>query len=78
MDINKHIISRLEDIGSARTLLSEILKNDLFDNLSKHNPYWDSEDSLSDEKLYDIRMNLGAMEDKLMEIYIKLKLEDDE
>lgn len=80
MEIGKHIINRLENIGFARALLDGILGNSLFDNLSKHNPYWDSADLIAGEKLYDVRVGLRNVEDGLLQISQVLKQDanDDE
>lgn len=69
----KQLIARIEDIGSARTILAKLLDHELFSDLSKHNPYWNSEDSVEYEKLYDTRVSLSAIQDDLFEIYLLLK-----
>lgn len=77
MDLNKNVISRLEDIGAARMLVAGILGHSIFDNLSKHNPYWESDDSISNEKLYDTRVELTFIEDELLKVADVLKKESD-
>lgn len=71
--MTKQLIARIEDIGSARTILAKLLDHDLFLDLSKHNPYWNSEDSVAYEKLYDTRVGLSQIHDDLFEIYLLLK-----
>jgi hypothetical protein len=80
MEMSKHIINRLENIGFVRALLDGILGNSIFDNLSKHNSYWDSADSIAGEKLYDVRIGLRDVEDGLLKISEVLKQDayDDE
>lgn len=63
------IIQRLEDIGRAKEKLIELMGYEIFDNLSKHNPYFDSEHSIESDKLYDLRMKLAHIQDCLCNIY---------
>jgi hypothetical protein len=78
MDLNKNVISRLEDIGAARMLVAGILGHSIFDDLSKHNPYWESTDSVACEKLYDTRCELRAIEEGLLQVASVLKKDLDE
>jgi len=74
--LSKCILKRLEDIGCAREKLQSIIDEDIFENLSKHNPYWDSEHEKESEKLYDIRIKLAYFKEKLWEIYSTLSQEN--
>jgi hypothetical protein len=78
MDLSKNLISRLEDIGAARMLVAGILGHSIFDNLSKHNPYWESTDSVACEKLYDTRVELACIEDELLKVASVLKKDLDD
>ena len=63
------LINRIEAIGEARSLLRQLLRNqDLFGDLSKHNEYFDSNHIEESEKLHDLRMRIGNIEDKITEI----------
>lgn len=68
-EINIQIIKRLEDIGTAKQLLKELISDNLFDDLSKHNPYWESIHEVEDDKLHDLRMKLMYLHEKIGEIY---------
>ena len=58
------VIRRLEEIGVAREKLNVIMEDEIWLDLSKHNPYWHSDD----DKLNDVRMKLSYIGDKLWEI----------
>ena len=71
------LISRVKDIGRCVGMLDAAISNSpLFENLSKHNPYWEHVDNVADDKLHDIRLQLCALQDKLEEI--RCVLNDDE
>lgn len=74
--ICKCFIKRIEDIGQAKEMLKNILECDLFDNLSKHNPYWESDYEVEYDKLYDLRMKLSSLEEKLLDLNMILSSED--
>ena len=63
------VIKYIKNIGVAEEKLRVVLDSDLFLNLSKHNPFWDSEDPLISEKLYDIRMKLSFLNDQIYDAY---------
>ena len=67
-DFPMAMISRLEDIGRVKEKLLTILKDNVFKNLSKHNPYWDSEHETAADKLDDCRMKFGYIHDQLWDI----------
>ena len=71
------ILQRLEDIGRAKQMIKSILDDDIFDTLSKHNPYWDSEHEVESEKLYDCRMKFGLVQDNLWGLYSILDKEEE-
>ena len=71
------IISRLEDIGRAREHLKSILDDDAFENLSKHNPYFDSEHEVEADKLDDLRRKLSCISDKLWDLSAILTKQED-
>lgn len=67
------VINRLEDIGRAQVKLNAILEHDIFENLSKHNLYWQSEHELESVKLCSIRMQLSSINDSLFELWEVIK-----
>lgn len=75
--LTNKVISRLEDIGRAKQMIKSILDDDIFDTLSKHNPYWDSEHEVESEKLYDCRMKFGLIQDNLWGLYSILDKEEE-
>lgn len=74
----KLMVSRIEHIGRAHQALFRLLQDDIFENLSKHNPYWESEHEAENDKLYDTRMKLSCLNDNLWDIMRILTLETDE
>lgn len=70
-------ISRIEDIGRAREKLKTILDDDIFDTLSKHNPYWDSEYEVESDKLDDLRRKFSCFSETLWDLYGILHKEED-
>ena len=69
----------LLNVGEARKLVKDILNDDVFDNLSKHNPYFDSEHDKEDQKLEDLRWALNRIQDALHKIWELIEApEDDE
>lgn len=69
-------LDRIESIGEARYRLISLLDNELFDDLSKHNPYWDSKYENECDKLYTIRCALKWLEEELLEIVSVLNKEN--
>lgn len=61
-DLSLAMIERIQKSGHALCILEEVLFNDIFHNLSKHNPFWASSDEMD-----DLRMKLGSIQDKLLE-----------
>ena len=62
------IVKRLEDLGKAKILLSQILKDETFEDLRKHNNYWDSEHEKEADKLDDIRLKIQGIEYQLYDL----------
>lgn len=71
------VIKRLEDIGRAQQKLKSILDDDIFDNLSKHDPYWDSEHEPEADRFHDVRMKLNCMRDNLWDLWAILRNEEE-
>ena len=66
--LSKCIVKRIEDIGRARECLKLILDEDIFEDTSKHNPYWHSDHEKESEKLYDLRMKISFLDAKLWDL----------
>ena len=67
-DITKEILKRLEDVGKGRQILHDILENDIFEHLNKHNPLWHSEHESEYTRFYEIRMKIMALEEALYDL----------
>ena len=76
--MNKHLIRHLHNVGQAQLRIKELLARDIFDTLSKHNPYWDSEHELEGEKLEEARCQLSGIQYELEAIQEALSLPEDE
>ena len=62
--LNKVLLS-IQLLGQIKEKLNNILDDRLFNDLSKHNPYWNSEHEVEYEKLYDTRCALSTFENQL-------------
>ena len=68
-ELARQMIDKISDIGRIEILLKEVLDNELFDDLSKHNPYWqDTEQAKAEDRLYQIRWKLSAIKDGLWSV----------
>lgn len=67
-DLSDKILKRIQDMGRIEERIKSILDQEIFEQLSKHNPYWDSEDEKTCDKFYDLRMTLSAIYDNLWDI----------
>lgn len=59
----------IRDSGRALQIISELSDMEIFDNLSKHNPYFDSVHEVESDKLYDLRCKLSYIHEKLLEAW---------
>lgn len=76
--MHKDLISHLHNIGKAQLLVKQLLSRDIFETLSKHNPWWDSEHETENEKLEEARCQLNGIQYELWEIQEALSLPEDE
>lgn len=74
--IHSDIISRIEDIGRAKSMLKYILNDPVFEVLSQDHPYWYSPDAKMREKLDAIRHRLSCISDNLCDLMRVLKREN--
>jgi len=75
--LSTDVITRLEDIGRAQQKLKSIIDDDIFDNLSKHDPFWDSTYESECDRLHDIRMKLNCLRDNLWDLWAILRREEE-
>ncbi len=66
-------VEEFKRVGEARYMLNELKFHELFDNLSKHNPWWDSEHEIEGDKLEDIRMQLSFIHSRFIDVLDKLR-----
>ncbi len=71
------MIKRIEDMGRCREKLKSILDDDIFEMLSKHNPYWDSKHAEEEDKLDYLRMKLTCISDNLWDLMQILQNDED-
>ncbi len=76
-NLSNIVIRKIQDMARAEVMLLQVLENDLFRDLSKHNPYWESEHEIESEKLYDTRCKLSCIKDILWDVFGSLKGEED-
>lgn len=78
---NKDLSSRMVDavirLGRAQQYLKNLMETDIFNNLSKHDPNWNSTDEQQADFLDDLRMGLGSLNDNLWTLVGILNPEDE-
>ncbi len=62
------MISQIKDMGRIQEKLNVLRSDEIFDNLSKHNQYFDSQYELEADKLDDLRRKLACIRESLDEI----------
>ncbi len=62
----------LVNVGICVEKLRNIITNDIFGNLSKHNPWYDSQHQEEADKLDELRRTLVLVNDEIDEILFKL------
>jgi len=62
------IINRLIAIGTAKEKILQLLDADYFDELSKHNDYWDSSHGEEGDKLDECRMRFKHVYEVLWDV----------
>lgn len=67
-DLAKHLVKRIEDLGRIRELLKGVLRNEIFDELSKHDEWWHSAHLEEGEKLDELRRTFIGLQDELWTI----------
>lgn len=60
----------VHNTGKAYAKLDGLIRHEMFDNLSKHNPYWDSEHEIESDKLHDIRMRLQTIQETISDVMV--------
>lgn len=65
-------------VGICIEKLRNIVTDDVFDNLSKHNPYFDSEYQVEANKLAELRRALVMVKEEVWYIIMQLEPKDDE
>lgn len=68
------IINRLQDIGRAEHILIELASEEWTDKLSKHDPYWFEDPSVT--KLDECRHKLKRIHEKLWDAIKYLRKEE--
>ncbi len=56
-------------LGRATERLHELMKLEIFETLSKHDPEWESEHEKEADKLDEARRTLSMLQDNLWDIY---------
>lgn len=64
--MHKDLINYLKQIGIAEQILQDLLSDEIFSKLSKHDKYWECEDE-NDDRLHDIRFKFLYFQDKIMD-----------
>ncbi len=69
------VIERIQSIGRMEEKLENLMNYEVFDDLSKHNPFFHSTDEIASDKLHDLRMKLAYIFDQICDIYALTKNE---
>ena len=67
-DLAKECLNRIQNMGRAEERLRELLRDEVFEMLSKHNPYWDSEHEVEAERLDFARRKFSGIQNDLWDI----------
>lgn len=78
LGISKEHLQYLINVGKALHKLEELAKHDLFDDLSKHNTYWQSAHEDEYEKLDELRRRLMWISEKIWDAISLLEIEIDD
>lgn len=62
-DLSLAMLAQVQKTGQSIQILNDISNNPIFDNLSKHNPFWASSDEMD-----ELRMKLSCIQDKLVDV----------
>ena len=62
-DLSLAMLAHVQKTGQALELLQRLGEDEIFNTLSKHNPFWHESD-----KLEDLRMKLCDIEQKIHEV----------
>ena len=62
------IVEAIIRVGRAQERVKDLLQEDIFERLSKHNPEWDSEYDKEAEVLENVRLKLCQIHDNLCTI----------
>lgn len=71
MDKNK--VKYLVSVGQGLEKLLSVVDDDIWNDLSKHSTYWDSEHEKEADKLDDIRRSLSFLNEQLWDVVSCLK-----
>lgn len=70
--------TRIMNMGRAQEKISELLKHEVFDTLSKHNEYWDSQHEVEADKLDESRLRFSYIEGELHDIRALMNSAEDQ
>ena len=63
-------------LGMCIQRLRDCVSTDIFDNLSKHNPWFDSEHELEADKLDELRMTLSLCKEEILHVISLIEPKD--
>lgn len=63
--MNYLMLRKMTDIGVAVNILNEVLRHEIFDDLSKHGRMWQSDHESEFERLHEVRFALSTIEEKV-------------
>jgi len=72
------LIHKLQDIGRIEEKLLNLTEDQIFENLSKHDEYWSCEDPDTSDKLDELRMKFGYINDKIWDIISIIRKDEQE
>lgn len=75
-NLAKEVLKRIQVLGRIEKIIEELVRYELFRDLSKHNPYFHSSDEVASDKLEEIRLKLDYIHDTLLEILADVSLDD--
>lgn len=69
-DLSLAMLAQVQKTGQSIQILNDISNNPIFDNLSKHNPFWASSDEMD-----ELRMQLSYIQEKISHAMCKLEVD---
>ena len=65
-DLSRDVLHEIKKMGRIEEIIRELIRHEIFDDLSKHNTFWHHEDDETQDKLSKTRGQLINIYDELV------------